>query len=98
MTDTTGKYQLVHGKHYTIDPVTGDQVKHEAGAVIELTPAQATAFADKFKPVAVIEAEAQVALAAAAAANTKPAKAEPEPKAPKEEKETAVEKPAGPKI
>lgn len=59
------QYVLVRGKHQGFDPITRKRRMFFKGDVITLGPAAAKAFADKFKPVSVVEAEAKVAQAQA---------------------------------
>lgn len=58
-----GKYVLQKGKHNGFNPETGERQTFVKGDVVELTPAAAKAFADKFKSMNVVKAEAQVAAA-----------------------------------
>lgn len=83
MSTATEKYQLIKGKHFTVD-ADGNQAKHEVGAIIDLTEAQYKAFEDKFKPLAVIKAEAELATKTAEAAT----------KTKKDEKAPETDKPA----
>lgn len=65
-TASTHVYILVAGKHHK--NVNGELKVMKVGEATTLTPAQAEAFKDKFKPKAVVDAEKKAADAAAKAA------------------------------
>lgn len=67
-------YILQSGKFYTGTFKEGDEVILKAGDSYELSPEQAEAFKDKFKPSEVLAAEAMVEEAVAKAAEAAKAK------------------------